>query len=147
MAHVGAISPLSVDVPHAPQILSIISSNRSSLARRSSLSRGISPISRSSPPSGYQPSAISRGRRSWASTATAGFLVRLLIVGSVPSVHLHEDVLPSFIDGDKPPALVTQGVEPVLQSVAPFLVVHGHNLIVHGATLHHVRVGGAVLTP
>src|ERR687888_421943 len=67
--------------------------------------------------------------------------------GSAPSVRLHEDVLPSFVDGDEPPALMAQGVEPVLQSVAPFLVVHGHNLIVHGATLDHLRVGGAVLTP
>jgi hypothetical protein len=67
--------------------------------------------------------------------------VSLLVVGSVPSVRLHEDVLPSFVDGDEPPALVAQGVEPVLQSVTPFLVVHGHNLIVHGATLTHVRVG------
>src|SRR5436309_5226637 len=130
-----------------PQILSIISSNKSSLARRSSLSRGVSPISRSSPPSGYQPAAISRALRSWASTATAASRVSLQVAGSVWSVRLHEDVLPSFVDGDEPPALVAQGVEPVLQGVAPFLVVHGHNLIVHGATLDHLRVGWAVLTP
>src|SRR5947208_304893 len=91
----------------------------------------------------HVPRATARG----LPPATAEFSVSLLVVGSVPSVRLHEDVLPSFVDGDEPPALVAQGVEPVLQSVTPFLVVHGHNLIVHGATLDHLRVRWALLTP
>jgi hypothetical protein len=68
-------------------------------------------------------------------------------VGAVglTSVGLHEDVLAAFVDGDEAPTVVSERVQAILQGIAPFLVVHRHDLIVDGTSMERLWIGGALI--